>query len=127
MDKKSISYVAVALIGLVVLLGLAYVFGPQATDTSQDEAVEPGNNTIIISHDKFNPTNTTVKVGTTVTWTNKDWDVNHTIIGDSPNAQFESPVLTSGNSFTYTFNQTGTYAYHDKGKPNSNGVIVVEG
>lgn len=115
-----------AIIGIVVIVGLAYVYGPQTSDNSGDEAVEPGPNTIIMSHDKFNPNNITVKAGSTVTWINKDWYIYYTIISDSPNATYQSTLLKNGDSFTYTFTTPGIYSYHSKGKPDIKGTVTVQ-
>jgi plastocyanin len=127
MESKTILYAAVVIIGIIVILGVAYLYGPLSTDTSGDEAVEPGNNTIIMSHDQFNPNNITLHANRTVIWVNKDWSVTYTIVSDSPNAPYQSPALKNGDSFTYTFNNSGTYYYHSQEKPNLKGVINVPG
>lgn len=57
----------------------------------------------------FNPSTPNVKVGTTVMWINKD-SVIHRVVSDS--GLFGSANLTNGQSYNYTFNQTGSYPYH---------------
>jgi plastocyanin len=50
-----------------------------------------------------------VKVGETVTWTNND-PVPHTV--DSREGSMSSGYITKGQSFQYTFTETGTYEYY---------------
>ncbi|MDF1496810.1 MAG: cupredoxin domain-containing protein [Patescibacteria group bacterium] len=56
----------------------------------------------------FVPSSITVKVGTTVTWTNQD-SKPHTVKGDG----FQSPNLEYRESFNRTFNQVGSYQFYD--------------
>ena len=57
----------------------------------------------------FTPATLTVPVGSTVTWRNKDTAA-HTATGDRPGG-FDSGVLTQGQSFSFTFDTTGTFNY----------------
>src|SRR5215469_1890642 len=60
----------------------------------------------------FNPQTITIKVGTTVTWTDKD-GVSHTVTSLSGPASFNSGALAaSGGTFHFTFTKAGTYSYH---------------
>ncbi len=70
----------------------------------------------------FGPGTLTVKVGTTVTWTNKD-DIGHTATSD--NGVFDSGMLQKGQSYSFTFSQAGTYGYFCKPHPYMVGTIVV--
>jgi amicyanin len=71
----------------------------------------------------FDPDSVTIKVGETVTWTNEE-SVPHTVVGD--NGEFESADLANGDTFTFTFNQAGTYAYHCSIHPGMKGTVVVQ-
>ena len=54
-----------------------------------------------------------VPVGTKVTWTNQD-SAPHTSTSGIPDAQnnvWDSPVLSLGSSFSFTFTEAGTYSY----------------
>lgn len=64
----------------------------------------------------------TVKPGTTVTWTNDD-SAPHTVTGD--NHQCGSQGFSQGQSYSYTFTQSGTYSYHCDYHPYMVGKIVV--
>jgi plastocyanin len=63
---------------------------------------------VTIQNFAFNPATITVKVGTAVTWTNKDADT-HTV--SSPDGPLHSPTLQTGAVFTYTFTTPGSYHY----------------
>jgi len=56
----------------------------------------------------FSPASITVKVGTTVTWTNQDQDA-HTVTDKG--GAFGSQALNTGASFKFTFTKPGTYNY----------------
>jgi amicyanin len=83
-------------------------------------------NAIAISNFAFSPATLTVRVGTTVTWTNKD-SVPHTVVSDAGSSvPFTSPSLATGSSFPFTFTQAGTYTYHCSIHPSMKGTVVVE-
>ena len=64
--------------------------------------------TVQISNFQFTPKTLSVKVGTSVTWINKEGV--HTVTAD--NGAFVSDNLTAGKSFNFTFKKPGTYRYH---------------
>jgi plastocyanin len=66
---------------------------------------------------------TTVKVGTTVTWTNGD-DIPHTVI--SKDGVFKSKVLDTGDRFSFTFAKAGQFGYFCSLHPHMTGTIVVK-
>jgi len=71
----------------------------------------------------FTPQNFQVSVGGTVTWVNKD-TTGHTVTSNVT-GQFGSPLLTTGEAWSHTFTQPGTYYYHCTPHPQMWGVIVV--
>jgi plastocyanin len=78
---------------------------------------------ITISNFAFSPDSTTVKVGTKVTWTNND-SAPHTVTSDSGSI-LNSDTLNKGDSFSFTFDQAGTYKYHCKIHPSMTAVVTV--
>jgi len=64
---------------------------------------------VAISNFAFSPAELGIKAGDKVTWTNND-SVQHTVTGD--NAEFDSGLLSPGQSFTQTFNNARTFTYH---------------
>src|SRR5438477_4592572 len=62
-----------------------------------------------IQNSAFAPTTTTIKVGDTVTWTNRD-GFSHTSTSDT--GAWNTGVITAGASGSFTFTSAGTFAYH---------------
>jgi plastocyanin len=77
---------------------------------------------ITIDNFTFAPAELTVKVGTTVTWTNHD-DIPHTIVSAG---KFRSKTLDTDNSFSFTFTAAGDYKYFCSLHPHMTGTIKVE-
>ena len=80
------------------------------------------NTNITIDNFTFAPAALTVKVGTTVTWTNHD-DIPHTIVSAG---KFRSKTLDTDNSFSFTFTAAGDYKYFCSLHPHMTGTIKVE-
>ncbi len=91
----------------------------------KQEIVTPAENEVLLLYKMFNPSFLSVKKGTTVTFTNKD-NANHTVA--SGGGLFQSGKIKSDESFTFTFNDAGTYYffcnYHES--PQEQGTIVVQ-
>jgi len=75
--------------------------GPVTSTASQ--------NSVSIQNYAFSPSTLTIQKGANVTWKNDD-SVQHTVVSDSP--AFSSPLLNTGDTYTFQFNSTGTYPYH---------------
>lgn len=71
----------------------------------------------------YNPQQLTVKVGTAVTWTNRD-DIPHTVT--SKTGVFRSKALDTDDTFSFTFATPGTFPYFCALHPHMTGTIVVE-
>jgi plastocyanin len=71
-------------------------------------AAPVATNAVVISNFAFGPQTITVKVGTTVTWTNKDTD-EHTVTAQ--NGSFNSAPLATNATYQHTFTKAGTYDY----------------
>jgi quinohemoprotein ethanol dehydrogenase len=82
---------------------------------------------------KFAPAELHVPIGTTVTWTNQD-AVEHTVTASRNQAtadpssayEFTSPLLDTGESFSFTFNDVGEFAYHCNPHPFMGAKVIVE-
>ena len=70
----------------------------------------------------FAPAQLTVKVGTTVTWTNHD-DIPHTVVSAG---KFRSKTLDTDDGFSFTFTAAGEYKYFCSLHPHMTGMIKVE-
>jgi plastocyanin len=77
---------------------------------------------VMIDNFTFQPAELTVKVGTTVTWKNRD-DIPHTVV--SP-GKFRSKALDTDDSYTFTFAAAGDYKYFCSLHPHMTGTIKVE-
>lgn len=78
---------------------------------------------VTIYNYKFAPEVLTVPAGTTVTWTNKD-DIPHSVV--SSDKRFtQSGGLDTGDTYSYTFKDAGTYEYFCSLHPFMKGKIVV--
>ncbi len=77
---------------------------------------------VTISGFAFGPATITVPVGTTVTWTHND-SPPHTV--SSRDAVFDSGNLPPGATFSYTFEQNGTFEYYCKIHPYMTAKIIV--
>jgi plastocyanin len=71
-------------------------------------AAPAGPVAVDIANFAFGQKNLSVKVGTSVTWTNKD-RAPHTVTADGK--QFDSGNLTNGKAFTFQAAQAGTFPY----------------
>jgi 3',5'-cyclic-AMP phosphodiesterase len=80
-------------------------------------------NEVKIDNFSFTPKAITVKLGTAVTWTNRD-DIPHNVV--STEKKFSSPVLDTDQAFSFKFQEPGSYPYFCKIHPTMTGTIVVE-
>lgn len=67
----------------------------------------------------------TVPVGTTVTWTNTDPGMMHTV--SSVDGIFDSGFLNEGDTWSYTFDEAGEFEYFCQPHPWMRAKVVVEG
>jgi plastocyanin len=94
--------------GMPGMAGMAGMAG-QAPAAAPAAAAPVATNTVAIQNFAFAPAVVTVKVGTTITWTNQDQD-SHTVtaMNDGP---FHSPAMNTGDTYRYTFTKAGHYDY----------------
>ena len=78
---------------------------------------------VSVDNFSFSPAAATVPAGTAVTWTNHD-DAPHKIV--STDKKFASPVLDTGQQFSYRFEAPGRYPYFCALHPKMMGQITVE-
>ncbi len=97
---------------------------PKASASSTPKpAPSTSGSTVTIKDFAFSPTPLTVKRGTKVTWVNND-NTSHTVSSDS-DTTLESPVLSTGGTFSFTFTTPGTFSYHCSFHSDMKGTIVV--
>ena len=83
----------------------------------------PSDVQVKIDNFSFAPDTLTVKVGTRVTWINRD-DVPHTVVSDDQ--AFKSRPLDTDEVFTFTPTKPGTYSYFCSLHPKMIAKLVVE-
>lgn len=91
--------------------------------TSNNSSEATGRTAVTIENFAYVPQSITVKVGTTVTWTNKD-SVAHTVTSDSGGV-LDSPLFSAGETYSFTFNEAGTFTYHCTPHPDMKGTVTV--
>ncbi len=77
---------------------------------------------VVVDNFSFAPATTSVPVGSTITWTNRD-DVPHNVV--STKQKFKSPVLDTDEQFSHRFDAPGSYEYFCSIHPKMTGRIVV--
>jgi len=109
---------ALAIVAAVFTLTAMY-----GTRAHAGRATPPAKTVAIdIDNFRFGVDSLETAVGTTVTWTNRD-DVPHTVM--SSTKLFKSPPLDTGDAFSYTFREAGTFEYYCSMHPRMTGKIVV--
>jgi len=126
-------------VGIVAALGIALGIASTTASVSAQGAVAatmvPGASTLVgaAGSKAFSPNPINVKVGGTVTWTNKDTQA-HTVVSGTgstdPNKGkvFDSGLTTliqPGKSFSHTFTAAGTIPYFCQIHPSMVGKITV--
>ena len=111
--------------------------GSAADETSSSEtANSPASYDIQIKGFAFSQNALAIKIGDSVTWTNAD-SASHTITSDSGNELSSGTLAGSGSggyyssqsaggSYSHTFNQAGTFAYHCGFHSSMKATIIVE-
>lgn len=126
----------VASLGLAAALVLTVAAcGGAATSSPAPATVPPasevpasvppaGGDAVTIAGFAFDPASLTVKVGATVTWTNKD-TATHTVVWDD-GSQGSGSLTDGGAPYARTFDTPGTFAYKCGLHGQMTGTIVVE-
>jgi plastocyanin len=91
---------------------------------NQNSSQPTATDSVIIKDLAFSPQNITVKKGTKVTWTNQD-STSHTVTETDGKNGPSSSTLSNGQSYSFTFNETGTFAYHCSIHNEMTGTVVV--
>jgi plastocyanin len=107
--------VLMAATALVVLVGTA----PRNSSTAQ----ATDSTKVLVKDFMFSPTTSTVKTGSTVTWTNLD-DEPHAVLSDT--GLFRSGAMDTNESFSFKFDKPGTYHFTCSIHPRMVGTIIVQ-
>ena len=97
---------------------------PPATNPPAVQPSGPQTYDVEIKNFAFSQSTLTIKKGDTVKWTNND-GASHTVVSDS-GSEINSGTLAPGQSYSHTFNDAGTFAYHCAIHPSMKAKIIVE-
>jgi plastocyanin len=123
---------AVLLAGLLIAAVVTKKHTSNSSNSSNNSATAGHPAVVNITGNDLNPQTIRVTKGQTVTWKNND-TVSHQIATD-PYPQedgltgfvADAPAL-AGETYSFTFNKTGTYTYHDHLKPSElHGTVIVK-
>ena len=119
------------LFGVLAFLGIVVTIPAFAQQTDEVTIIKGAGSSPNCSSAKncFDPSILNISTGTTVEWKNTD-SVSHTVTsGKSTDNQtgtlFDSSLLAPGKSFSFTFENTGTYYYFCQVHPWMTGEIIV--
>jgi plastocyanin len=122
--------VLVVVIALFIMIAGCTVYKtPSGTPTTTPIQLPGTPTTITIQNFAFSPDTITVPRGTTVTWVNQD-TVNHLIVNDArgsvaQGALFTSNSLANGATYSFKFDNSGTYPYHCSIHPSMKATVIV--
>ena len=118
MKFRTISLVSKVMVSKVAAAAVCLTLASMSSSASPEASP-----TIVVKDFMFQPMSSTVKVGTTVTWLNKD-DEPHTVVSD--NGAFRSAAMDTNETFSFEFDQPGTYHFVCSIHPSMVGTIVVQ-
>ena len=95
-------------VALALAVTLAACSSSPSASTPSSTAGTGGGNAVTIQDFAFKPADLSVKVGTTVTWTNKD-STGHSVKWDDGTTP--SSTLANGQAYPRTFDTAGTFTY----------------
>ena len=151
MKKSAIVIIAV----LVIVIGIFFFQNQQKASESTNlqeplslnlpKGSSPSQQTVEITSNGFSPETITIKQGERITWLNKKtgagWPASavHPSHKSYPNSDIakcgtdeENEIfdacrgLAQGESYSFTFNEVGSWSYHDHLNPSSRGTVVVQ-
>jgi plastocyanin len=133
--RKREILIVLCLIGGAILfkVGLSLVTAPLNSQPRAGDVstlpVQHGHVQILISQRGYHAATVVVTTGTTITWSNRD-PMAHTVTQGNKGAAtargFHSPVLSTGQSWSYTFQTPGTHLYTCIFHPDMNGRVIVK-
>jgi plastocyanin len=106
---------------LLIATALAVLVGTAPWNPSTAQATDSSK--VVVKDFMFSPTTSTVRAGSTVTWTNMD-DEPHTVQSDT--GLFKSGAMDTNETFSFKFDKPGTYHFTCSIHPRMVGTIVVQ-
>ena len=130
-SKKNILVVIVAIV-VVALLVVGVVMLSRNTGKKSSSQLAKKQAEVSITSGGFVPATLSVAKGTTVTWKNAD-NARHQVASEpypshsNPEGLFSIEPLNTGDTYSYTFNEAGTFNYLDQLNPYKvKGIVIVK-
>lgn len=127
----------------LTMAGALVLAGCGGADTSSDREAagsESGGTEVVVKAFQYQPDPIEVEPGTTITWLNED-NIDHTVtsgiqrdqgvpgveedVGSQPDGTFDGDLPMKGASFSFTFEEAGTFAYFCEIHAGMTGVVEV--
>jgi amicyanin len=134
MKQNKIIAIVVIIIAVVAVGGAALLSGnkknDQASPASSSSSASANSTAVAatkvdIQNYMFSPMSIKVKVGDTVTWTNKD-SVHHNVVADTASSDAPNgPLIGLGETYSFKFTKAGTYTFHCNPHPYMHGSVTV--
>lgn len=80
---------------------------------------------VVIEKMGYHPASITITKGTKVTWTDKQSFIPHDVVSDTEGL-FDSGNMYKNDTFSYTFNDTGTFTYYCSHHKKMHGTVIVK-
>jgi len=133
-NRRIVTSSLIVLVALILLTTFV-AFRSDPSVNSKVSAATPLNvppAVVSITRNGFSPSTVSIKVGQAVIWTDNDTSP-HFVIADAPrpiNPNDPSPnsehALGPSDSYSYVFDQAGSYGYHDTRNPDFKGTVEVK-
>jgi plastocyanin len=101
-----------------------YPYRDKLHETLRGSVNVNGSGDVSIAQTGFQPQTINIGAGQTVKWTNNDsTGASHQVVADD--GSFTSPTLKQGATYSHTFEDAGTFKYHDGLRPAFTGTVTV--
>jgi plastocyanin len=126
--KKNPAIIATVILVALLAIGTGAYLVWNTFQNNAPVADVPDPAVVTVTADGFTPQTIKISKGQAVTWTNAG-AASRRIAADDATQTFNSgDDLQQGESFTFTFDQIGTFSYHDAANSTSSfkGTVIVE-
>ena len=110
---------------VLVIVALAVGAWMLFSNMNKTTAAESPTAAVTITDSGFGPATIQVQKGQDVTWTNQSRSTVQ-IVGDQKSTGLKSGPINPGDSYSFTFDDGGTFNYHDSSNLNHKGVVIAE-
>ena len=124
-NQSKVTFPLLAVFAIAMTMGMPHAFADVATVSVPQGTSVPGCEA---TNECYIPYEITINVGEEVTWSNDD-SAAHTVTGgsaaDGPSGVFDSSLFMAGTTYSFTFEEAGTYPYFCMVHPWMEGIVNV--